>query len=44
MNSKNSVVFDGQPLTIEAICRIANQQAQVQLSKQPKFIERINKG
>jgi len=44
MNSKNTVVFDGQPLTIEAICQIANQQAQAKLGRQPKFIERINKG
>lgn len=44
MSNKNSVIFDGQPLTIEAICQIANRQAQAELSKQPKFIERINKG
>ncbi len=44
MNSKNTVVFDGRPLTIEAICQIADRQAQVELGRQPKFIERINKG
>ncbi|MCK9621422.1 MAG: aromatic amino acid ammonia-lyase, partial [Methylobacter sp.] len=44
MKSKNTVVFDGKPLTIEAVCQIANQQAQVELGRQPKFIERINKG
>jgi histidine ammonia-lyase len=44
MNSNNTVVFDGQPLTIEAICQIANQQVQVELGRQPEFIERIDKG
>jgi histidine ammonia-lyase len=44
MNSNNTVVFDGQPLTIEAICRIASRQAQVELGRQPEFIERIDKG
>jgi histidine ammonia-lyase len=44
MNINNTVVFDGQPLTIEAICRIANRQAQVELGRQPEFIERIDKG
>jgi histidine ammonia-lyase len=44
MNSNNTVVFDGQPLTVEAICRIANRQTQVELGRQPEFIERIDKG
>jgi histidine ammonia-lyase len=44
MNNKNTVVFNGQPLTIEDICRIAGQQAQVELSTQADFIKRIDKG
>jgi len=44
MSDKKTVVFDGQPLTIEDICRIAHQHAQVELSPQPEFIERIDKG
>jgi len=42
--SKNSVVFDGQALTIEDICLIASQQAQVELSRQADFVARIDKG
>ncbi|MEQ1622649.1 MAG: aromatic amino acid ammonia-lyase [Methylococcales bacterium] len=44
MSNNKTVIFDGQPLTIEAICQIARQQAQVELSPQPEFIERIDKG
>ncbi len=44
MNSKNTVVFNGQPLTIEDICRIAGKQATVELSTQADFIKRIDKG
>ncbi|MDI1293955.1 MAG: aromatic amino acid ammonia-lyase [Methylobacter sp.] len=44
MNTKNTVVFDGQAVTIEDICKIANQYAQIELSRQPDFIERIDKG
>jgi len=44
MSDKKTVVFDGQPLTIEDICRIAHQHAKVELSPQPEFIERIDKG
>ncbi|MEQ1484374.1 aromatic amino acid ammonia-lyase [Methyloglobulus sp.] len=44
MNKNNTVVFDGKPITIENICRIANQQAQVELSTQADFVERIDKG
>jgi histidine ammonia-lyase len=40
----NKVVFDGRPLTIEDICLIARQQAQVELSRQAEFIARIDKG
>ena len=44
MNSKNTVIFNGQPLTIEDICRIAGKQATVELSIQADFIKRIDKG
>ena len=44
MTHKNTVIFDGQPLTIEAICQIASQQAQIKLSTQTDFIKRIDKG
>jgi len=44
MSDKKTVVFDGQPLTIEDICRIAHQHAQVELSPKPEFVERIDKG
>ncbi len=44
MKNKNTIVFDGQPLTIEDICQIANQQAQVELGTQADFIKRIDKG
>lgn len=44
MSDKKTVVFDGQPLTIEDICQIATQHAHVELSPQPEFIERIDKG
>jgi histidine ammonia-lyase len=44
MNNKNTIVFNGQPLTIEDICRIAGQQAHVELSTQADFIKRIDKG
>ncbi|MDD5462675.1 MAG: aromatic amino acid ammonia-lyase [Methylococcales bacterium] len=40
----NKVVFDGCPLTIEDICLIARQQAQIELSRQDEFIARIDKG
>ncbi|MCK9623088.1 MAG: aromatic amino acid ammonia-lyase [Methylobacter sp.] len=41
---KECVVFDGQPLTIEDICLIANQQAPIELSRQAEFVTRIDKG
>lgn len=44
MSDKKTIVFDGQSLTIEAICRIAKQQGQVELSPKPEFVERIDKG
>ena len=44
MTYKNTVIFNGEPLTIEAICRIAGQQATVELSNQAGFIKRIDKG
>ncbi|MDD5322877.1 MAG: aromatic amino acid ammonia-lyase [Methylococcales bacterium] len=40
----NKVVFDGQPLTIEDICLIARQQADIELSQQAEFVTRIDKG
>jgi histidine ammonia-lyase len=44
MNKNNTVVFDGKPITIEDICRIASQQTQIELSAQTDFVDRINKG
>ncbi len=44
MNKNNKVVFNGQAITIEDICRIASQQAQVELSTEDEFIKRIDKG
>ncbi len=44
MSKKNIVLFDGQPLTIEAICQIARQQHFAVLSCKPDFVERIDKG
>jgi histidine ammonia-lyase len=40
----NNIIFDGQALTIEAICAIAHQHAGVELSQQTDFVTRINKG
>lgn len=40
----NKVVFDGGPLAIEDVCRIARQQAQIELSRQAGFVTRIDKG
>jgi histidine ammonia-lyase len=39
-----NIIFNGEPLTIEAICALAHQQAHVELSQQPDFITRIDKG
>jgi histidine ammonia-lyase len=39
-----SISFNGETVTIEDICKIANQQAQVDLSTQADFVERIDKG
>jgi len=38
------IVFDGSPLRIEDIGLIARRQAQVELSRAPAFVERIDKG
>ena len=43
MTHNKTVVFDGRPVNIEAICRIA-RQAVPELSGDPEFIERIDKG
>lgn len=42
--TERTVIIDGSRLSIEAICRIAEQTAQVQLSGAPAFIDKINKG
>jgi histidine ammonia-lyase len=44
MNSKNTLVFNGQPLTIEDTCRKAGQQVHAKQSTQSDFIKRIIKG
>lgn len=44
VNNDITIVFNGQPLTIEDICQIARQQARVELSTQADFITRIDKG
>ena len=41
---ENKIIFDGQYVTIEEICRIALRQSQVELGMQPDFIKRIDKG
>jgi histidine ammonia-lyase len=44
VNNDITIVFNGQPLTIEDICLIAGQQAHVELSTQTDFITHIDKG
>ena len=44
VNNDITIVFNGQPITIEDICLIAGQQAHVELSTQTDFITRIDKG
>jgi histidine ammonia-lyase len=44
MNSNNTLAFNGQPLTIEGICRIAGQRAHAKQSTQTDFLKRILKG
>jgi len=44
MTNNKTVLFDGQDLTIEAICQIARKKVQVQLGGSDDFIERIDKG
>ena len=41
---QNSVLFDGQHLSIEAICQIARQLSTAKLSDDPEFIGFIDKG
>jgi histidine ammonia-lyase len=43
MNSKNTLAFNGQPLTIEDPCRKAGQQVHAKQSTQTDFIKRIIK-
>ena len=38
------VVFDGSPLTIEDVCRIARREAAPRLSDDPVFLARIRRG
>lgn len=40
----SAINFNGEALTIEAICRIAHRQAQVELSAQSEFVKRIDQG
>lgn len=40
----NKLVFDGKPLTLDDICRIARQQVRIELSRQAEFVTRIDKG
>lgn len=42
--TSRTIVFDGCPLRIEDIGLIAAEQAQAELSRDPAFIERIDKG
>jgi len=42
--TKESIVFDGQPLSIEDICLLARQQSKPVLSQDPDFVSRIDKG
>ena len=42
--SKKPIVVDGQALTIEDICAIAEQIQKLQLSDESDFVARINKG
>jgi histidine ammonia-lyase len=42
--SKTTIVFNGELITIEDVCKLANQQAQAELSTQSDFVKRIDKG
>jgi histidine ammonia-lyase len=42
--TSRTVVFDGRPQRIEDIGRISRRQARAELSRDPAFIERIDKG
>lgn len=41
---QKTVVFDGRPLSIEDVCLIAAGHAKVELSREPSYIGRIDKG
>jgi histidine ammonia-lyase len=41
--TKQTVIDDGQALTIEDVCHIAKQSSKVRLCDAPAFIDRINK-
>ena len=41
---KDKVIFDGEPLTIEAVCLLARRQAVCELSRDDGFVKRIDKG
>jgi len=42
--SKQTVIVDGQALTIEDVCYVARHSDTVRLCDPPDFIDRINKG
>ena len=42
--SRSRVVFDGRPLTIEDVCRLARREAAAQLSGDAAFRARIQRG
>jgi hypothetical protein len=44
MNSKNTLIFNDLPLTIEDTCRKAGQKIHAKQSTQTYFIKRIIKG
>ena len=44
MTHTNVVVFDGREVSLEAVCQIARKLAVPELSGDPEFIERIDKG
>ncbi len=44
MAKDKSVSFNGEPLTIEDICQIADKRVSVEVSSQADFVERIDNG
>jgi len=44
MTNHTPIVFNGQALSIEDICQLAQQHAPLELSTAPDFIQRIDKG